>query len=441
MAVFAAFGGSTNLVLHLPAIAYSASLPRPTLEDWIAVNRRVPRLVSVLPNGPVNHSTSARLPGGRRARSHAPSAGLGPAGTGRPHGQRPHAGRSAGVVGEVAAPRRPCAAGSGIAMASSRTRSSSSPARARELGVTSTICFPRGNLAPGGSIIKSTAIDPRVLDADGVYRKTGPARVFMREKDAIAAFKGQGAKPLRPGDVLVLMGRGPAGSGMEEVFQLTAALKYLSWGREVAVLTDARFSGVSTGACIGWVTPEALAGGPLGKVRDGDRIRIVIDPQRLEGSVDLVGDASMPFSPEEAEQVLQQRTSPPRACARPGLAVRYAAVGRAATRQRRAVGRLRFRRGSDRGEARLIWFGSEVLERSWTRGRRNTPRLSDAIWTGGAGIGREPSAAWSAWHVENLGRPCYTGGRSNGILKQRGFIFLEHCPSAWRSGTRRCCGT
>jgi len=177
--------------------------------------------------------------------------------------------------------------------------------------VTSTVCFPRGNLAPGGSIVKSTAIDRRLLDDDGVYRRTGPVRVFTREKDAIAAFKGQGDRPIRPGDVLVLMGRGPIGSGMEEVFQLTAALKYLSWGREVAVLTDARFSGVSTGACIGWITPEALAGGPLAKLRDGDRVRIVVDPRRLEGAIDLVGDAERTLAPEEADAVLARRPPHP----------------------------------------------------------------------------------------------------------------------------------
>ena len=123
-----------------------------------------------------------------------------------------------------------------------------SPAAARERGLTSTVTFPRGNLAPDGSVIKSTAIDPSVVDADGVYRKTGPARVFTRERDAIAAIKGQGDRPIRPGDVLVLMGRGPSGAGMEEIFQITSALRYLSFGKHVAVLTDARFSGVSTGA-------------------------------------------------------------------------------------------------------------------------------------------------------------------------------------------------
>jgi dihydroxyacid dehydratase/phosphogluconate dehydratase len=121
-----------------------------------------------------------------------------------------------------------------------------SPSRARERGLTSTVTFPRGNLAPDGSVIKSTAIDPSVVDPDSVYRKTGPARVFTRERDAIAAIKGQGDRPIRPGDVLVLMGRGPMGAGMEEIFQITSALRYLSFGKHVAVLTDARFSGVSS---------------------------------------------------------------------------------------------------------------------------------------------------------------------------------------------------
>jgi dihydroxyacid dehydratase/phosphogluconate dehydratase len=80
------------------------------------------------------------------------------------------------------------------------------------------------------------------------------------------------------------------GSGMEEIYQITSALKFLPWGKQVAVVTDARFSGVSTGACIGHVSPEALAGGPLGKLRDGDRIQVVIDRNKLEGSIDLVGD-------------------------------------------------------------------------------------------------------------------------------------------------------
>ena len=194
-----------------------------------------------------------------------------------------------------------------------------SPSRALEKGLTSTVTFPRGNLAPEGSVIKSTAIDPGVVDVDNVYRKVGPARVFTRERDAIAAIKGQGTDPLRPGDVLVLMGRGPMGAGMEEIYQITAALRHLSFGKHVAVLTDARFSGVSTGACIGHVGPEALAGGPIGKVRDGDLIRIVVDRVRLEGTIDLVGVEGVMSGPEEGTRLLASRAPHPALSADPDL--------------------------------------------------------------------------------------------------------------------------
>jgi putative YjhG/YagF family dehydratase len=160
------------------------------------------------------------------------------------------------------------------------------PAEAAHRGMTSTVTFPRGNLAPQGAVIKSTSIDPSVVDADGVYRHTGPARVFISERAAVAAIK-SGA--IHAGDVIVLICRGPMGAGMEEIYQVTSALKHLDFGKHVAVVTDARFSGVSTGACIGHVGPEALAGGPIGKILDGDMIRIVIDRRKLEASIDLVG--------------------------------------------------------------------------------------------------------------------------------------------------------
>lgn len=318
MAVFAAFGGSTNLILHLPAVAFSAGLRRPTIDDWTDMNRRVPRLVSVLPNGPVDHPTlRVYLAGGvPEVMLHLRAMDLLDLGAMTVCGA---------TLGEVLdwwehSPRR--------AALRRRLREADgvdpdevilSPRRAEQLGVTSTVCFPRGNLAPEGSVIKSTAIDPRLVGADGVFRKTGPARVFHRERDAIAAFKGQGPRPVRPGDVLVLAGRGPMGSGMEEVFQLTSALRYLSWGHEVAVVTDARFSGVSTGACVGMVAPEALAGGPLGKLRDGDLVRIIVDRRRLEGSVDLVGDSQRALGPDEAARELAQRSPHPELAPDPEL--------------------------------------------------------------------------------------------------------------------------
>jgi len=288
MVVHAAFGGSTNLILHLPAIAHAAGLVRPTVEDWTRVNRETPRLVDALPNGPVGHPTvRVFLAGGvPEAMLHLRAAGL------LETDVLTVSGRSLGEVldwWEQSERRR-----------SLRQRLKErdgidpetvimDPDRARRNGLTSTVTFPTGNLAPGGSVIKSTAIDPSVVDADGVYRKTGPARVFRTEREAVAAIK-SGA--VRPGDVLVLICRGPMGSGMEEIFQVTSALRYLDYGKHIAVVTDARFSGVSTGACIGHVTPEALAGGPLGKLRDGDRIEIAIDRLRLDGSVNLVVNGS-----------------------------------------------------------------------------------------------------------------------------------------------------
>ena len=95
---------------------------------------------------------------------------------------------------------------------------------------------------------------------------------------------------------------------MQETYQVTSALKQLPHCKHVAVLTDARFSGVSTGACIGHVSPEALAGGPIGKVRDGDWIEIVIDRTALEGSVNLVGEGDELFDAEEGARRLAART-------------------------------------------------------------------------------------------------------------------------------------
>lgn len=319
MVVHAAFGGSTNLLLHIPAIAHAAGLARPKVEDWARINRKVPRLVSVLPNGPWPHPTvMAYLAGGvPEVMLHLRSLNLlhldALTVTGQPLGQvlegweksdRRRAMRELLVKNEGVDPGQ-------VIM---------SPAAAAEAGLTSTVCFPTGNLAPEGSVIKSTAIDASVVDADGVYRKRGPARVFTREKEAIAAIKGLSDNPIKPGDVIVLIGRGPAGAGMEEIYQITAALKHLSWGKQVAVLTDARFSGVSTGACVGHVGPEALAGGPIGKLRDGDRIELLVDRINLTGTMNLVGTAETgDQSIEAGNEILLQRTPHPGLSADPDL--------------------------------------------------------------------------------------------------------------------------
>ena len=190
------------------------------------------------------------------------------------------------------------------------------PEAARQRGLTGTVVFPLGNLAPEGSVIKSTAIDPSVVDADGVYRKEGAARVFTSEAAAIAALR-EGR--IAAGDVMVLAGGGPMGTGMEETYQVTSALKHLPFGKHVALITDARFSGVSTGACIGHVGPEALAGGPIGRVRDGDRIAITVDRIAMCGTVDMVGEGERRFSPEEGARVLAARAPHPDLAPHPAL--------------------------------------------------------------------------------------------------------------------------
>src|SRR5512136_939052 len=287
MVTHAAFGGSTNLLLHIPAIAHAAKLPRPAVDDWLRVNRSTPRLVDVIPNGPTGYGTvQVFLAGGvPEVMLYLRELGLLKLNARTVNGN---------VVGEALeewehSERR----------AKLRERLQElddvdpddvimNPTKARQRGLTSTITFITGNLAPQGAVIKSTAIDPSVVDADGIYRKTGPARVFTSECAAIAAVKGTSDRPIAPGDVIVLMGCGPLGTGMEETYQLTSALKYLPHGRTIALITDARFSGISTGACIGHVGPEALAGGPLGKLRDGDTIRIIVDRVKLSGSINVL---------------------------------------------------------------------------------------------------------------------------------------------------------
>ncbi|MGI9657782.1 MAG: YjhG/YagF family D-xylonate dehydratase [Gaiellaceae bacterium] len=285
MAVHAAFGGSTNLLLHIPAIAHAAGLRRPTIEDWIEINAQVPRLVDCLPNGPhptVNVYLAGAVP---EVMLHLRELGLLDlraltasgesldvvldwwASSERRHRLRDELSTTHGIDPDD------------VIM---------SPAKASARGLTSTVAFIRGNLAPQGAIVKATAIDPSVVDADGVYRHTGPARVFTSERGAIAAIKSKGDDRVRAGEVMVLICRGPMGAGFEEVAQLTLALKYLEGAERIALLTDARFSGVSTGPCVGHIGPEALAGGPIGKLVDGDQVRIVVDRTALTGSVDLV---------------------------------------------------------------------------------------------------------------------------------------------------------
>lgn len=304
MVTHAAFGGSTNLLLHVPAIAHAAGLHRPGIADWMRVNREVPRLVDALPNGPQGFATvQVFLAGGvPEVLLHLRTAGLLDTGVMT----------AAGVtLGECldwwkdSDRRRDLKKNLKECDGIDADEVIFSPDRARAAGLTSTVCFPVGNLAPDGAVVKSTAIDPALVGENDVFSHRGPARVFTLESDAIAAIK---RGEIRAADVMVLLCCGPRGAGMQEIYQITAALKALPYCRHVALLTDGRFSGVSTGACIGHISPEALAGGPLGKVRDGDWIEIRIDRRTLSASVEFVGEEGNVFGSEEGARRLAARS-------------------------------------------------------------------------------------------------------------------------------------
>ena len=303
MVVYAAFGGSTNLLLHVPAVAHAAGLRRPTAEDWAAVNREVPRLVDALPNGPGNFATvQVFLAGGvPEVMLYLRGAGL------LETSVRTVTGETLGASldwWEGSARRRTMKERLRELDGIDAELVIMGPERARERGLTATVCFPVGNLAPEGCVIKSTSIDPSLIDEAGVYRHRGPAKVFVTEAGAIGAIK---RGEIGAGDVVVLICGGPIGAGMQEIYQVTSALKQLPHCKHVAVLTDARFSGVSTGACLGHISPEALAGGPIGRVLDGDVIEIAVDRTTLVGSVDLLGEGEEMFSAEEGRRRLEAR--------------------------------------------------------------------------------------------------------------------------------------
>src|SRR5579871_1619103 len=304
MVLHAAFGGSTNLLLHVPAIAHAARLRRPSASDWASINRAVPRLVDALPNGPNNFATvQVFLAGGvPEVMLHLRRAGLLDCTVRTVTGETLDENLNWWEQSE----RRGALKDRLLALDNVDANDVIlSPDRARGRGLSATVCFPVGNLAPDGCVIKSTSIDPSLIDQDNVYRHTGPARVFITEAAAIDAIK-RGV--ISHGDVVVLICGGPAGAGMQEIYQVTSALKNLPFCKHVAVLTDARFSGVSTGACLGHISPEALAGGPIGRVREGDMIEIVVDRAGLRGTVNLIGEGNNLFSPEEGSRRLASRT-------------------------------------------------------------------------------------------------------------------------------------
>jgi len=298
MVLHAAVGGSTNLVLHIPAIAHAIGLPRPSVDDWSRINRQVPRLVDSLPNGPRHFATvQVFMAGGvPEVMLHLRDLGLleldALTVSGRTLGENLEWWEGSERRARL---REKLTQLDGI----DPNDVIMSGEQAKSRGLTSTVTFLGGNLAPEGALVKSTAISPTRINEAGFYDHEGPARVFCSEAAAIEAIK---AGQVQPGDIMVLIGIGP-GSGMPETYQVTSALKHVKGGDQIALVTDGRFSGVSTGACIGHVSPEAWAGGPIGKVRDGDRLHLRVDTRGLVGTVDLVGAtepeiAARPINPE-----------------------------------------------------------------------------------------------------------------------------------------------
>jgi dihydroxy-acid dehydratase len=250
-----ALGGSTNTALHLPAIAASAGVPL-SLDDFDAMSAKVPHLCALAPSGP-HYMQNLHSAGGVMTVMKVLAAmgavdGRALTVTGGPLAES-YAGSPEPDGTYVALPGKPYHAGGGLVVL-------------------------KGNLAPEGSIVKKAAVDSAMLVHEG------PARVFDSEEEAQAAIL---ARKIVAGDVIVIRYEGPRGGpGMREMLSPTATIAGIGLDKEVALITDGRFSGASRGASIGHITPEAAAGGPIGIVREGDMIRVDIPGKRLDLLID-----------------------------------------------------------------------------------------------------------------------------------------------------------
>lgn len=253
IAVVMAFGGSTNAVLHLLAIAHEANVEL-TLEDFARVGRKVPHLADVKPFGKHVMTDVDRIGGVPVMMKALLDAGL-------LHGDcLTVTGRT--VAENLADIAPPDPDGKVV-------RAMTSP-----IHPTGGITILSGSLAPGGAVVKSAGFDSSVF--------TGTARVFDRERAAMDALEDG---TITAGDVVVIRYEGPKGGpGMREMLAITAAIKGAGLGKDVLLLTDGRFSGGTTGLCVGHVAPEAVDGGPIAFVQDGDQIRLDV----AEGTLDLL---------------------------------------------------------------------------------------------------------------------------------------------------------
>ncbi len=283
VAVDMAIGGSTNTVLHLPAIAHEAGIPLP-LELFGAVSGRTPYLVKLSPSGP-HHMQDLDEAGGipavmaellRRDLLHGDEQSV----TGKTiAGSVEGACRLTDVIRPADDPYRP---DGGIAVL-------------------------WGNLAPDGAVVKAAAVAPEMM------HHWGPARVFESEEAALDAILGG---RIQAGDVVVIRYEGPRGGpGMREMLMPTSALAGMGLDDKVALLTDGRFSGATRGASVCHASPEAAAGGPMALVQQGDKIELDIPNKRLTLHV-----------PEQELARRREAWTPPPPSASGGYLARYAAM-------------------------------------------------------------------------------------------------------------------
>ena len=241
-----AFGGSTNTVLHLTAIAQEAGHPI-TMDDWDAASARTPHLVKLQPSGPRPLIDLYAVGGVPVVMHELAEAGL--------------LDRSAlTVMGTMDEYLKNCTKPADGEVCRTHDNPFSKVGALRVL---------HGNVAPNGGIVKKSAVDPSMLT------HTGPARCFNSEEEACAAIF---ANEIKPGDVVVIRYEGPAGGpGMREMLTPTSAIVGMGLSKSVALLTDGRFSGASKGPCVGHISPEAASGGPIALIEDGDQITVDIE--------------------------------------------------------------------------------------------------------------------------------------------------------------------
>ena len=240
-----AFGGSTNTVLHLIAISHAAGHPI-TMEDWEEASKRTPHLVKLQPSGPRPLIDLYEVGGVPVVMHELDKLGL--------------LDHSAITV-----------VGSFDEYIKNHTKPADGEVCRKHdnpLSPQGALKVLHGNIAPKGGIVKMSAVDP------SMYKHTGPARVFDSEEDACQAIFGG---KINPGDVVVIRYEGPKGGpGMREMLTPTSAIVGMGLSKSVALLTDGRFSGASKGPCVGHISPEAAAGGPIAFVHEGDSITVDI---------------------------------------------------------------------------------------------------------------------------------------------------------------------